>query len=464
MKNIQNLAGQILRQRYAVPMVVVAAFLALIVNEVAFYRTSVMVRRGIELTDARIGAARILQLLTDAETGQRGYLLTKQDAFLAPYRSALKELPEPRANLRRFFAFTESDKQTLARRSNAIIDAKLAEMAQTLALEMQGKHVEAIALIGSGAGRDLMESLREIFSQELDQAAQAQALARSSIYDALQFNRIAAALLTLASMAGVIVYLQQLKQRDREQVERAVSLETVVRTRTRELRQLARHLQNVREDERGYLAREIHDELGGLLTAAKLDLARMRSKLNDGPALLERLEHAIELLNQGIAFKRRVIEDLRPSSLEILGVRAAILTLCEDAQRALAIPVTAELDELKLIPPDDLAVYRFVQEAMTNIAKYAEATHVWVKLWGEVDSVGIEVRDDGVGFVRNVALLGRQGLAGMRFRVESLGGSMTIESSPGKGTVLRARLPLAERPVNAAGQGKGPASHGAKLA
>ncbi|MBC7604639.1 MAG: sensor histidine kinase [Ramlibacter sp.] len=199
----------------------------------------------------------------------------------------------------------------------------------------------------------------------------------------------------------------------------------------------------MREDERGYLAREIHDELGGLLTAAKLDLTRLRAKMGTEPALLERLEHAIGLLNQGIAFKRRVIEDLRPSSLEILGIRAAVLKLCEEAEQSMSIPVQTDLADLKLHAPDDLVVYRFVQESLTNIAKYAEATKAEVTLRGAAEYVDIEVRDNGVGFAKDVALPGRHGLAGMRFRVESLGGAMTIESAPGAGTVIQARLPLA---------------------
>lgn len=110
----------------------------------------------------------------------------------------------------------------------------------------------------------------------------------------------------------------------------------------------------------------------------------------------------------------------------------------------MSIPVQTDLADLKLYAPDDLVVYRFVQESLTNIAKYAEATSVVVTLRGAAEYVDIEVRDNGVGFAKDVALPGRHGLAGMRFRVESLGGAMTIESAPGAGTVIQARLPLAE--------------------
>ena len=106
--------------------------------------------------------------------------------------------------------------------------------------------------------------------------------------------------------------------------------------RTAELTDLARHLQTVREDERGFLARELHDELGGLLTAAKLDVARLRKRLDTGqPEVAERIVHLGQTLDAGIALKRRIIEDLRPSSLANLGLQRALEILCEEfAQRS----------------------------------------------------------------------------------------------------------------------------------
>ena len=97
-----------------------------------------------------------------------------------------------------------------------------------------------------------------------------------------------------------------------------------MRERTASLAELATHLQDVRETERGYLARELHDELGSLLTAAKLDVARLKSRLADTPDAAQRLQHLTELLNSGIALKRRIIEDLRPSSLSNLGLVASL--------------------------------------------------------------------------------------------------------------------------------------------
>ena len=113
-------------------------------------------------------------------------------------------------------------------------------------------------------------------------------------------------------------------------------LEVEVERRTRDITQIANHLQTAREDERSSLARELHDELGGLLTAAKLDVARMRSRLAAAPPeVLERMMHLVKTLDEGIALKRRIIEDLRPSSLSNLGLKAALEILCtEFAERS----------------------------------------------------------------------------------------------------------------------------------
>jgi signal transduction histidine kinase len=201
---------------------------------------------------------------------------------------------------------------------------------------------------------------------------------------------------------------------------------------------------SVREDERQRLARELHDELGGLLTAAKLDLARMRSGGPLPPALAERVQKVNERLNDGISLKRRIIEDLRPSALDQLGLTASLRALCQDAAEGLGIEIEQVLQEVDLAPDVNLTVYRLVQESLTNIRKYAHARRVVVRLAQPLrGSVQVSVQDDGSGFDLRTASVGRHGLAGMRYRVEAHGGSMQITSSPGKGTMVSAVLPSA---------------------
>ena len=246
------------------------------------------------------------------------------------------------------------------------------------------------------------------------------------------------------------MYLRQtalLEQQTGEESRRVATerdrLEAEVTARTLQLKELAQHLQTIREDERSHLARELHDELGALLTAAKLDVARLKSRLGAASReALERLAHLNETLNGGIALKRRIIEDLRPSSLSNLGLVAALEILLREFSARSEIPIEARLERVELEPAAQLTVYRLVQEALTNIAKYAKASHVVVTLepHGD-DAVRVAVQDDGVGFDDSVRASPRTACIGMRYRVEADGGEMRLRSTPGQGTLIEATLP-----------------------
>ncbi|MGL6111420.1 MAG: sensor histidine kinase, partial [Rubrivivax sp.] len=252
----------------------------------------------------------------------------------------------------------------------------------------------------------------------------------------------------LGTMFVLFLFVRQLGRIDRERgvqqralLDERARLEIEVTLRTARLADLARHLQTVREDERADLARELHDELGGLLTASKLDIARARNKAADPAALLAILECINEHLNQGIELKRRIIEDLHPSALTNLGLTTALEILCRERSASLAIPVRLSAAQFEVSAEASLVVYRFVQEALTNIGKYASATQVEVDLALVAGNITAEVRDDGVGFVVQESHAGRHGLAGMQFRVETLGGTLRVISSPGQGTTVRIAFP-----------------------
>ncbi len=205
---------------------------------------------------------------------------------------------------------------------------------------------------------------------------------------------------------------------------------------------MTHHLQTAREDERSRLARDLHDELGALLTSAKLDAARIKSRLaGTAPEALERLSHLVETLNSGIALKRRIIEDLRPSALSNLGLVAALEILTREFAEQSGIAVHHALEPVPLEADAELVVYRLVQEAITNIAKYAKAKQVWVSLSAQGGHVQASVRDDGVGFDISAQPGSAHGLVGMRFRVEAEGGTLTLQSTPGEGTLIQVSLP-----------------------
>lgn len=224
-----------------------------------------------------------------------------------------------------------------------------------------------------------------------------------------------------------------------------IRLEAEVARRTAQLTELARHLETVREDERARLARDLHDELGALLTSARLDAARIRARLGDtAPEAQERLAHLVQTLDTVVALKRRIIEDLRPSALAHLGLAITLDILAREFAEQTGLQIHCELVPTSLVPAAELTIYRLVQEALNNVAKHAGARQVWITLQaGAGQPVLLSVRDDGRGFRPGATGSTSHGLAGMRFRVEAEGGSLAIHSAPGQGTLIRATLPQA---------------------
>ncbi len=219
-------------------------------------------------------------------------------------------------------------------------------------------------------------------------------------------------------------------------------IEDEVKERSIQLTALTNHLQTAREDERQRLARDLHDELGALLTSAKLDAARINSRLKGrAPEAIDLLAHLVGTLNSGIALGRRIIEDLRPSALSNLGLVATLEILMREFSEQTGVQVHCTLEPVELKPSSDLMVYRVVQEAITNITKYAGAKHVWVMLSARDGQVDVSVRDDGVGFDIARQTRSAYGLVGMRFRVEAEDGVMNLVSSPGQGALIQVSLP-----------------------
>ena len=440
------LALRLSRLRFAMPMIIASAVLGILVNEVAYKNTVDALRVGSSLTEARIAAAGVLQLLTDAETGQRGYLLTDRAEYLSPLDAAKLEVPHMRATVSSFLEASGPDGHAASLRMAEDIQETLAEIERTVGLVRAGDRKAALQIIEAGQGRARMNDMRSIFNTSLLEAAGRQQASRASIDDSLWTNRIAVATLTLLGAIALSFYVRHLRLHDLERADRQRDLEGQVANRTAELRQLAGYLLTAREDEKAHLARELHDELGGLLTAAKLDMARMRRLAAADPVMLERLAQVNKRLSEGIALKRRIVEDLRPSCLDTLGLTASLSNLCADVAERLGISIHAALDEVSLSADEQLALYRLVQEALTNVSKYARASQVQVYLKAEPNGVRVGIEDNGAGFDTSLLKAATHGIAGMRFRIERLDGTLSVESQPGKGTRLVALLPRSAKP------------------
>ncbi|MBL0426320.1 CHASE3 domain-containing protein [Ramlibacter alkalitolerans] len=434
-----------------------AALVLIGINETGYNESSDALDRIEQYTRTRNSVNKLLQDVLDAETGSRGYLLTGDPRYLEPYNAAVAQISQQVDRLRSAYAPNSSEAGTL----NGLtlnVQRKLAEMDLSVRMRKQGNEEAWKSVLLTDVGKEHMDAIRAQAGRLIDSASQSMALAQDQVERSLRFARAGIAIVTGAALLAFYLYLRQTtrlklageQQQAVLQQERDM-LESQVRERTASLAQLATHLQQVREEERGHLARELHDELGALLTAAKLDVARLKSRLGpqQPPEVTERLQHLTASLNSGIALKRRIIEDLRPSSLANLGLTAALEILAREFSERSGTDVAVSLEPVQLDEGSQLTVYRVVQESLTNVGKYAEAAQVEIGVREYTNHVEVEIRDDGKGFdVRN-AKPSTHGLAGMRHRVEAAGGRLTVSSQPGHGTRILATLPKAAAPATA---------------
>lgn len=391
--------------------------------------------------------------LVNAEAGQRGFLITGKESYLEPYYKALPRINELMAQIRANYA-EDRDGLRMFGDTSRLISSKLNEMALTL---VYGKHDLEVALdlVRTDYGKQTMDNARRGLENLLAREAGSVSHRLEGADRDVQLSRYGIALLTAINIMLLVAiglgHARRLSQAEAERSqleEEGVRLDRKVRARTRQLSALAGHLQRVTEDEKTRLARELHDELGAILTAIKLDLHWVRRRVQDTqPEAAEKLSRVMLHVDQGIQIKRRLIEDLRPTVLLNLGLRAALCQLVEDVG-------TRNNWETEVRVPEDLpplrddaaiALYRIVQESLTNASKYSEARHVRVWLDFTPTQLTLTVRDDGKGMPPDFdagSTSGHHGLLGMEQRVTALGGSMRIDSSPSSGVSIRVEVPL----------------------
>lgn len=226
---------------------------------------------------------------------------------------------------------------------------------------------------------------------------------------------------------------------DRQRAERSLA-----DSRT-QLRQLVTQNEAVREMERKHLAREVHDELGQLLTGLRMEMSLLEMRFGaQNPGLADKVQGMKSLLDRAIQGVRHVVTNLRPTALD-MGLIAALQSVCTEFTQRTGIACVfhtveqvVDLDEARAV-----VVFRIVQESLTNVARHACASHVSVTLGRVGNALGVEVRDDGRGFAPDVAAAVTSfGLLGMRERAHGLGGRIDIISSPGKGAVVGLTIPF----------------------
>jgi signal transduction histidine kinase len=393
-----------------------------------------------------------LALIGDAESGQRGFLLTGDPTYLKPYKAALPKIDHTFARLRELInANGTAVMIDHAGQLNVLIGKKLNEMESTLALNERSGRQAAFQLIDTGLGQQLMEQIRAQAQSILDELRESSRRGGARWAQDIEFGRVGMLTMTAFTIALLFVVwaLARREIRARAATRRTLleeqrRLEQEVTARTEELSELSTYLQAVREEEKSRLARDIHDELGGILVGAKMDVAwavqRAKTAL---PEVAEKLDRALAILDEGVEMKRRIIEELRPTLLDNLGISAAIDWQVRQACERAGLHCELNLADIELPPEVAIALYRIVQEALTNIVKYASARNVDVDLIGDEDGVSLVVHDDGAGLPAGVESSRlSHGIAGMRQRVRALNGSFRIGSKPGSGTTIEVFIPV----------------------
>jgi len=247
--------------------------------------------------------------------------------------------------------------------------------------------------------------------------------------------------IALAISLGVLVlvsaYSGKLEARLRRQMERDAQL-------TGELHGATVKLLSAQEEERKTIARELHDEVGQVLTAIKVELGVVQRQLEEAGVPVESLTDAQAIVDGGLRTVRDITHLLHPAALDDLGLAAAIDAALRGLSRRHDIRVEfskLDMDE-RLNPVTELAAYRIVQEALTNVARHSRAAHCLVRLMRLSSRIVVEVEDDGAGFDPVVARnSGGFGLVGIRERAANLGGTFRLVSAPGNGTRITVELP-----------------------
>lgn len=433
--------------RVVLPLACSAALAMLAVNEFAYWNSSKAAAESLSVVATQKIINQLHTRTLEAETGQRGYLLTGRKEYLQPYEDSLSQINVGFVQLQTRYQ-RHPDQMKILQELQEITNSKLAVMALTIDLQKKNQAQASLDLVLSYSGWQKMQRMRAL-SDALVMNEESNLLkSQNHMLNSLMLNRAGIALLAALSLTALILYLRQSLQLKHQQLglQQLIALErdqleVTVSSRTRQLTELARYLQTTREDERSRLARNLHDDLGALLTSAKLDAARIKSRVaTDSPETNSLLAHLVGNLNSSIALGRKIIEDLRPSALNNLGLVATLEILSREFAESSGLQVHGQFEVVDLPPESELMVYRLMQEACTNILKYAKATNVWMQLRVQDAVVTASVRDDGVGFDTSAMLGMSYGLLGMRYRVEAANGVLTINSKLGVGTLVQAQI------------------------
>ena len=450
----------VLPLKIVIPLVlgIVASLAIAVYAEFGFRRLEIANRQMAVALEMEAALHEALGLIVDAETGQRGYLLTGKEEYLQPYEAALPKIGDAFHRLRELLVVHGSvEQRDKLGHLNGLFGKKLAELEAAIALYKKDGTDAAQALINTGIGRRTMDEIRsDVDDMVSTHRGQIDEATRRWSGD-IAFARVGMEIMTAFTVALLLVVwllvrrdAQQREERRRSMQEDQRRLEAVVEERTADLSELSNYLQVVREEEKSKLARDIHDELGGVLVSAKMDVAWVEKRIKGrDPEAAAKLERTLQALDDGVQIKRRIIEELRPTLLDNLGLAPALDWQVNEICNRAGLKCTLDLptDDITLDPRVSIALYRILQEALTNIVKYARAKNVHVELNLADDNISMLIEDDGVGIpedAQNNRL--SHGITGMRQRVKALRGEFSIGRRPEGGTIIEVNIPLERQP------------------
>lgn len=418
------------------------------VNEVAFRGANSALASGIQYQRENLLTNHLVQSLLQAEAQLKGYIASDDVAAKEQY---FRARAQAQTQLQELVQTTNPSLPEFALLRKEVNDS-LEEMHTLMDLYSSGQQeVLQLAMSHYRAGQSIATIQTVDQRYQAAQAAQIEKTHKKTAFF-LRLSQLGVALVSLAALLVFFLYLRKVKADRAVQLARQELLEFIVRQRTASLFALASHLQDVRDEERAALAQELHDELGALITVAKLDVASLTATMRAFDAtknkeVEDKLSHLQQTLLQLFAIKRRIVDRLFPTALTSLGLKEALHLLVQEFGTASGMAVHSQFDDGIVLPEKtQLMLYRIIQEALNNISKYAEATEVRIQLTRSMSTrkVSLVIEDNGKGFDVDSVPATTYGIKGMRHRAEALGATWGL-SSGAQGT--RISIEIADLPA-----------------
>src|SRR5271154_5975594 len=412
-----------------------------------------LANQRLQVADARqLALTEFVRLVAAAESAQRGYLLTGEAPYLQPYTDAVAKVGAALDRLQESYKADNGGGSEI-RDLRILTGKKLGELEDTVALYKKRGVAPALNVVRTDVGRRTMDEITAIVGTMLRKEAGEMSAATAHWEDDFRLSRWVSAAGAIFNIGLVLLAIRlvynDMRRRARQAIDlrdQKLELEQHDDSRTRELAALSPQLQGVSEQEKAALSRELHDELGGLLVAARMDLSWLQQRLpTTDPSIEQRFKRIHDSLSAGVDLKRRVVEELRPTLLDNMGLFTALRWQFKETCRRTGLRCTETIPEaeLTLSPDAAIGVFRIAQEALTNILKHAEAKSADLRIEIRNDTFVLRISDDGKGIPANrLKTSTSHGLASMRHRVGGLGGTWQALSPSSGGTIVTAMIPL----------------------